>query len=72
MLKIKTNHINSYFNYNKYDFSFIGDYSYLFLMPFAAVLYKEMGKTCDWYYHCFLGLTVGYGAGLFLITLIIY
>lgn len=45
-------------------FSFIGDYSYLFLMPFAAVLYKEMGKNpAIGIITVFLGLTVGYGAG---------
>ncbi|MFA5603901.1 MAG: AbgT family transporter [Bacilli bacterium] len=45
-------------------FSFIGDYSYLFLMPLVALIYKAMGRNpILGILTVFLGLTLAYGAG---------
>lgn len=46
-------------------FSFFGDYSYLFLIPLVATLYKVMDKNpITGIITVFLGLTAGYGVGL--------
>ncbi|MDD4547245.1 MAG: AbgT family transporter [Bacilli bacterium] len=45
-------------------FSFVGDYSYLLLMPLVALMYKELGKNpILGIITVFLGLTLAYGAG---------
>lgn len=45
-------------------FSFLGDYSYLILMPLIALLYKELNKNpIIGIATVFLGLTLGYGLG---------
>ncbi len=44
--------------------SFLGDYSYLFLMPLVALIYKELGKNpLVGIITVFIGLTLGYGLG---------
>lgn len=44
--------------------SFVGDYSYLIMMPFVALVYKELGKNpVAGIITVFLGLTLGYGTG---------
>ena len=45
--------------------SFIGDYSYVFLMPLTAILYQYMGKKpLLGILTIFLGITIGYGTGI--------
>ena len=45
-------------------FSFVGDYSYLLLMPLIALIYKEIGKNpISGIITVFLGITLGYGTG---------
>lgn len=47
-----------------YLFSFIGDYSFLLLMPLVALIYKEIDKNpVTGIVTVFLGLTLGYGSG---------
>lgn len=44
--------------------SFLGDYSYLILMPLVALIYKEVDKNpISGIITVFLGLTLGYGFG---------
>lgn len=46
-------------------FSIIGDYSFIFLLPLAGVIYKYIGKNpVLGILIMFLGLTLGYGTGL--------
>lgn len=45
---------------------FFGEYSFLLLLPLVAILYKEMGRSpILGVLTVFLGLTVGYGSGVF-------
>ena len=45
--------------------SFIGEYSYLFLMPFIALMYKYLNRNpILGILTVFIGITLGYGAGL--------
>lgn len=45
--------------------SFLGDYNYIFLLPFFAVMYKQIGRNpVIGILTSFLGLTVGSGAGV--------
>ncbi len=45
--------------------SFFGEYSYIFLLPLVAVIYKEIGrKPLLGILTIFLGITIGYGTGL--------
>lgn len=47
-------------------FTFLGDYSFLLLFPFIAILYKEMGRSpILGILTVFLGITVGYSGGIF-------
>ncbi|HPF83164.1 MAG TPA: AbgT family transporter, partial [Bacilli bacterium] len=44
--------------------SFIGEYSYIFLLPFVAVLYQILGKKpLLGIITMFVGITIGYGTG---------
>lgn len=46
--------------------TFIGDYSYIILLPLGAVLYQYMGKSpVLGILTVFLGITLGYGTGIF-------
>ena len=46
--------------------SIIGEYSYIILIPLVAVIYEQAGKKpLLGIYTIFLGITLGYGAGLF-------
>ena len=46
--------------------TFIGDYSYLILLPLVAVLYQYLGKNpVLGILTVFLGITLGYGTGIF-------
>jgi len=46
--------------------SIIGEYSYILLLPLIAVIYEQAGKKpLLGIYTMFIGLTIGYGTGLF-------
>lgn len=46
-------------------FSFIGDYSYVLLIPLVGVIYKDISKNpMIGIITVYLGLTIGYGTGL--------
>lgn len=46
-------------------FSFIGDYSYVLLIPLIGVVYKDIGKNpMIGILTVYLGLTLGYGTGI--------
>ena len=46
--------------------TFIGDYSYVILLPFVAALYQYLGKNpMLGILTVFLGITLGYGTGIF-------
>lgn len=48
-------------------FVFFGEYSYLFLFPFIASIYKSMGRNpLVGIITVFLGVTLGYGFGMFM------
>ena len=45
--------------------SFIGEYSYMFLIPFVALMYKYLNRSpVLGILTVFIGITMGYGAGL--------
>ena len=45
--------------------SIIGEYSYILLLPLIAVIYEQVGKKpLLGIYTMFIGITIGYGAGL--------
>ncbi|MFI3306985.1 MAG: AbgT family transporter [Mycoplasmatota bacterium] len=46
-------------------FSFLGEYSFIFLIPFFAIIYKHIGRNpIIGVLTSFLGLTMGYGTSL--------
>ena len=46
--------------------SIVGEYSYILLLPLIAVIYEQAGKKpLLGIYTMFIGITIGYGAGLF-------